>query len=272
MAYDTRESSTQDGKPVYLYQFQLGETIWRYCSADRPVSAIGFTWLATPAEDSGVKQTGDPLVDNLDIKLPTSAQLVGIFNVSAPINPVTVTMRRWHYGDPDAPVCYVGEVTGVDTGSPTTATVSCATLSASLERNGLRLCWSRNCPYAVYDSNCQVDKSAYAVTGTVDGVLAGGALDVTLSAILDDGWFTAGYIEWSDPVRGQERRSIEEHVNGTIKLFGTNSGITPGLNITLYPGCARTMAVCNTKFNNSRRYGGIPTMTTRSPFDGNPVY
>lgn len=271
MAYSTREASTEDGRPIYLYEFKLGDTIWRYCTADRPVSAVGFTWLATAAEDSGVKQTGDALVDNLAVALPTDAQLVGIFNVSAPINPIILTMRRWHYGDPDAAVCYVGQVTSVDSGSPTAATVNCSTLSASLERNGLRLCWSRNCPYSLYDMSCGVDPSNFSVAATIEGI-SGNALVLTIESQLDDGWFNGGYIEWSDPVRGTERRALDQHVGNQITLLGTNSGIVSGQDITLYPGCSRTITECQTKFNNHPRYGGVPTMPNKSPFDGNPVY
>jgi hypothetical protein len=42
--------------------------------------------------------------------------------------------------------------------------------------------------------------------------------------------------------------------------------------VAAYPGCPRTIAVCDARFANHLRYGGVPHLPGKSPFDGDPVF
>lgn len=271
MAYDVVEVSRQDGAPIYLYEFRLYDKYWRYCSADVAVSAGGHLWSQMEVADDGVKQTGEAQVDALTITLPTSNPIVGLFAATPPSGSVLVTIRRMHYGADGLVVCYVGEVSSVNIASPQTASVTCATISASLARTGLRESWSRGCPHALYDSQCRVNKNNVKVKATI-ATVGTGALTVTGIDAYPDGWFDGGYMEWADAVRGYERRGIESQTGSALVLFGTADGIGSGAQVFLYPGCPRTTAACKAKFNNLDNYGGCPGLPNRSPFDGNPVF
>jgi uncharacterized phage protein (TIGR02218 family) len=271
MAYNDLESSNYNGEPIYLYEFRLNDQYWRYTSAAVSVSMLGFSWQPMGVSDDGVKQTGDTSVDALNLTMPISSDIVGLFIGTPPINPIYITLRRCHFGDTSAAVCYVGEVMQCNENTPVSATLTCNTLSASLERNGLRLSYSRACPYALYDSCCKADKEAFRFDGTIQSV-GGSEIIVPGVAVFGDKWFAGGYIEWVDPKRGTERRAIELHTGNTLTIFGTVSGLAGGLVLKIYPGCPRTSAACLTKFNNLANYGGIPSMPDRSPFDGNPVF
>jgi uncharacterized phage protein (TIGR02218 family) len=203
--------------------------------------------------------------------MPISSPIVGFFIGTPPINPIFVTIRHMHFGDDDAAVCYVGEVMECNENTPVSAVLKCNTLSASLERNGLRLAWSRSCPYALYDSCCKVNKEQFRFDGTIQSV-GGSSIIVPGVAVFGDKWFAGGFIEWTDPRRGVERRAIEQHTGNTLTIFGTVSGIAGGMVIKIYPGCPRTVDACKTKFNNLANYGGIKSMPPNSPFDGNPVF
>lgn len=271
MSYNDIESSNYGGKPIYLYEFRLNDQYWRYTSAANSVSTLGFMWEPMGVSDDGVKQTGDTTVDALNITMPISSAVVGLYIGTPPISPVYVTIRHMHEGDPDAAVVYVGEVMQINMNTPVTAIVTCNTLSASLERNGLRLAYTRGCPYSLYDVCCKVNKENFRYDGTISTV---GAASIVVPGVANfgDKWFAGGYIEWVDPRRGVDRRAIEQHVGDTLYIFGNVSGIAGGMIIKIYPGCPRTVAACKTKFNNLANYGGIPSMPDRSPFDGNPVF
>ena len=271
MSYNDLESSNYNGEPVYLYEFRLNDQYWRYTSAATRMSMGGFVWEPMGISDDGVKQTGDTSVDALNITMPISSPIVGFFIGTPPINPIFVTIRHMHFGDDDAAVCYVGEVMECNENTPVSAVLKCNTLSASLERNGLRLAWSRACPYALYDSCCKVNKEQFRFDGTIQSV-GGSSIIVPGVAVFGDKWFAGGFIEWTDPRRGVERRAIEQHTGNTLTIFGTVSGIAGGMVIKIYPGCPRTVDACKTKFNNLANYGGIKSMPPNSPFDGNPVF
>lgn len=271
MAYNIIETSNYDGEPIYLYEFRLNDNYWRYTSAATRQSLLGSIWEPMGIADDGVKQTGETQVDALNISIPTESAVVGLFNGTPPINPLRIMIRRFHWGDTDAAVCYVGEIYQVNMSSPTVSVMTANTLSAAMERNGLRLAWSRACPYAVYDSCCKVNKESKRYNGTISSV-GGNSVIIPGVAAFGNDWFTGGYLEWIDPQRGVERRAIETHLGDTLSIFGTVGGLSGGLTIKVYPGCSRTSVECDTKFNNLDNYGGIISMPDRSPFDGNPVF
>lgn len=271
MSYNDLESSNYNGEPIYLYEFRLNDQYWRYTSAATSVSMMGFMWEPMGVSDDGVKQTGDTQVDALNITMPISSPVVGLFIGTPPTNPIFITLRRFHFGDTEAAACYVGEVMQSNMNTPVSAVLTCNTLSASLERNGLRLAWSRSCPYALYDMSCRVNKEQFRFDGTIQTI---GANFITVpgAANYGDRWFAGGFIEWVDPKRGVDRRAIESHTGNNIYIFGNVSGLAGGMIIKIYPGCPRTTAACLLKFNNLDNFGGIPSMPGRSPFDGNPIF
>lgn len=272
MTYNELETSNELGAPIRLYEFRLLDKYWRFTSANTRVSALGSIWEPSAIDDDGVKQTGEINADTLSISMPNTSPIVNMFVGTPPGSQVVLTIRQMHVGADDPVVCYVGNVDSVNQGdNPAKAVLSCNTLSASMERNGLRLAYSRGCPHALYDSQCRVDKARFEVLATVKTV-GGGTVTADAYATKPDGYFAGGYIEWIDPVYGVERRGIEAHSGNTITIFGTVDGLAGGYILKTYPGCPRTMTACDTIFNNADNYGGIPSMPDTSPFDGNPVF
>lgn len=272
MSYNIIETSNDDGRPVYLYEFKLLDKYWRYTSADDKVNALGSVWEPIGIADDGIKQTGEAQSDALNLTMPNSSAVVGLFIGTPPGSPVTVTLRRMHLDDNDPVVCYVGTVSSINQGAnPAVARVTCATLSASMDRNGLRLAWSRGCPHVLYDKQCRVNKDAFRVDATVETVGAGKVTSPAYAAY-PNGYFAGGFIEWIDPQYGVERRGIETHDGKTLTIFGTVDGIAGGYILKTYPGCPRTTTACDTIFRNLANFGGIPSMPDRSPFDGNPLF
>lgn len=270
MSFNIIETSNHDGEPIYLYEFRLNDNYWRFTSAAASHSLLGQIWQPMGIADDGVKQSGETQVDALNLTVPTSCPVVALFIGTPPINPVYLTMRRFHFGDDDAAVCYVGEIYQINEATPVSSVITCNTLSASMERNGLRLAYSRACPYALYDSCCKVNKESFRYDGTIQSV---GASQIVVPGVaaFGNGHFAGGYIEWLDPVRGTERRAIENHVGDSLYIFGVVGGLAGGMVLKIYPGCGRTVNAC-IGFNNLANYGGIPAMPSRSPFDGNPIF
>lgn len=271
MAFEPREISNQEGAPQFLYEFALNEKRWRYCTGIQAVTLLGQTWAPLPISDSGVRQKGDPTSEILTVTLSSKIDIVRFYMATPPSSPVFVTIRSYHVGDADAVVRYVGEVAAVNIPQPGTAEIACNTLSASMNRNGLRLSWSRTCPHTLYDKGCKANKATFEVPITVDEIGRGTVTSAAFSAY-PDGWFNGGFLEWVDSERGVERRAIEEHLGNQVIMFGTSDGIRPGITAKAYPGCNRTVSHCKIKFSNLANYGGCPSMPDESPFDGNPVF
>lgn len=272
MTFATDESSVDGARPVALYRFTLGDTVWRFTSADRDVLLQdGTLWTSVAIADEGVKQSGEASSDAMNITAPITIGPVQVHLTTPPAQAIQVVIFRTHVGSSDVVAIWAGEVMQVNPLSPGQAKITCETTAVSMRREGLRLSWQRTCPYALYDPvTCKVNKPTYETPLIITA--KNGFTVAVHGNTQPDGWFNGGFIQWTHPVRGLEFRGISWHVGDTFTIFGTVDDIYEGLRVSAYPGCSRSVASCRDKFNNLVNYGGVPHMPGKSPFDGNPVF
>lgn len=272
MAYQLIEVSNELGIPVYLYEFNLEDKYWRYASTAFDVEHAGNTYIGISIFDDGIKQQGDVTTDAFNVTLPSSTALAQLYIGTPPSRSLFLTVRHTHHGEPQAAVCYVGEVTQANFPAPGSVQLVCLSLFESLEREGLRLGWQRTCPYAVYDqSTCKVNKALHAIPAVVIGV-SGDVVTADAFGEVPEGRLNGGFIEWTNPERGSEVRGIVEHVGNQIRLLGLSDGLYYGLPLTAYPGCDQLEETCIEVFDNLPNNGAQKDMPGISPFDGNNMY
>lgn len=271
MTYEALENSPQSGRPIELYIFQLGSSTWRYTSADENLVVDSQSYVAVPIKNSGIVISGEASAEALTIEAPSSIGPAQLFMSVPPSQSIWVQIWRKHEGDDEYLVSYQGEVSQINFPMPGRAKIVCETLSASFQREGLRLPWSRTCPYAVYDADtCKLDKNTHAIQIQVLEV-NGANIVCTEIASYDNGYFNGGMVEWDDYYRGHEIRLIESHDTSTLTMFNTAEGMYVGLIAFVYRGCRQTIESCQ-ELDNYPNYGGIPHMPGKSPFDGNPIF
>lgn len=272
MAYENYEISNDDGQPARGYRFQLGATRWHYWSGPQDLSIGGELWASVPISDDGVKFSGEATTDVLTLTAPDFVGPAKVFLNTPPSDEIEVTVFGFHAGESEMVIEYIGQITQIDWPTPGTVKISCESLFASMERDGLRYGWQRSCPFALYDPRtCKADKTKYEVHAVILNANAG-VITADAFASKPAGYFNGGFLAWKHPVRGNEFRGIEDHSGNTIVMFGTSDGLYYGLSVIAYPGCNRTLDHCINRFNNLPNYGGIPDLPGRSPFDGNPVF
>lgn len=275
MTFDTRERSLASGQPVRLYEFRRGTLAWRFCSADRTITFQGAPWKSAPISDDGVRLTGEASADLLTITGPASLEVAQLFRFAPPSAEISVTVRDMHYGEADAAtsaqVVWVGSITGVRWPQADRSAIACQSISASMDRPGLRLTWERSCPHTIYDRRCGVDRNAFAVNATVQG-LTGAAVTAAALATYADGYFAGGFLAWAVGGGETELRGIEAHTGSQVQVMGGTQGLVLAQVVTAYPGCRQTMDYCNGTFGNRPNYGGVRHLPGKSPFDGSPVF
>lgn len=275
MSYDSVERSNYDSVPTTLYEFVLGDAPpWRFATGENDVPFAGAVYTATQISDSGIVQSGETQSDDFRITLPSNLEFTQLFIGTPPSEQIFVTVRRMNRGETDAPVVWAGTVKSTKRGKEALSReIICATLTSSLNRNGLRLAWGRGCPHALYDRGCKVDPNAFSMTVQIlsfDGVQIVFELGATPT-----GYFSGGYLEFQQTVAGvsvTDRRAIESQSGNRVSLLGPADGLNPGTWVSLYPGCDRISSTCELKFNNLSNYGGFPHLPNKSPFDGDPVF
>ncbi len=271
MSYDDYESSNYGGVPTTLYEFSLGTNVWRYSAAESDVYYAGEKFEAVPVDNSGEIQSGDTQNDDYTVTLPSRVPFAQLFISTPPSEPIYLIVREKHRDSEDALISGVFTISSVRRRDQITVEVVCKTLTASLNRNGLRLSFGRGCPHALYDRNCRVNPAAYGVSIQVQA-MTGATVTSSSLALLPAGYLNGGYFEYLLMPGVMERRAIESHSGDKFVVLGTTDGLIINNWVTVYPGCDRVTATCQNKFNNLANYGGFPHLPTKSPFDGDPVF
>lgn len=273
MSFGLFEKSSRQGKPVSLYEFTWGATIWRYTSADRSISHGGFTWEPVPISDDGY--TIGPQSEPLTVKLPARLPLCQLFRSTPPSLSIWLRALRYHMSDPDqeAVVYWVGTVGNVKRLDAISAQIVGLPISGTMRRTGLRLCWERNCPHALYDQDCKADKNLFK-TAAVISAINGAAITVSTLGAFTGPQYEGGFIEWAASAEGTlDRRGIESFVaDTTFSLLGSTDRLAVGLAITLYLGCDLTAETCDGTFNNLPNHGGFRFLPGQTPFEGQQVF
>lgn len=273
MSFTSAENSLSGGRPVRLYQFSRGVLRWNYNSSDRDITHNNEVYrsLAGGISDDGVRQGASDGVRNTRIVAPGNIEVAQFYRGIPTSDTIDIVIFDRHIGETDFRVCFVGEIQSVNWPAVDRCQIVCNPDTVSMAQQGLRLAWERPCPHALYERGCLVDRSLFRVESVLtylDGAVIGGAA----FASRPNGWFVAGYIEWS-PISGVfERRAIEGHLETALVIFGGTSGLELGMEVAAYAGCDQRISTCHSKFNNKANFGGVPHLPGRSPFDGRPIF
>jgi hypothetical protein len=275
MTFESRESSNYDGEPVLLYEFRRGTMRARYCASDLPITMTnGDVYAPAPFNNDGIKQKGTAVTDVFEITAPRTVDPAVWFRLTPPSDTVYVALRRFHWGDSESVIIWLGQIISVSDNADESATLRCQAVSVTLRRGGLRMSWQRGCIHALYDQNCMVDKSLFAYPRTISGI--GSNYFIASPGIPSEPFWKGGIIEW-EPYPGTFEKRLIEDVFGigggtAIYPFGQMDGYTVGMDVTLYPGCKRTSIWCDTFFHNMSNFGGFQWLPNRSPYDGDSVF
>jgi uncharacterized phage protein (TIGR02218 family) len=271
------EKSGRYGKPITLYEFSWGPTIWRYTSADRNIefpAGSGDFWAAIPISDEGFTQ--GPQAESLTITLPSRLEVCQLFRSTPPSLSVWINVKRFHRSDPDqeAVTYWVGTVGNVKRGKDALiAQIVGLSIDATIKRVGLRDCWERGCPYSVYDGDCRADKELFKTVATITAI-EGTTITVDTLGAFAGAQYNGGFFEWVASTEGTlDRRGLEHYLGANqFNLLGSADRLTVGLEISMYLGCDLTPEVCDGTFDNLANHGGLKFLPGESPFDGRQLF
>lgn len=273
MTFNTIETSYDQGEPILLYKFALGNQSWCFTSADRPITYAGNTYEAISISRAAILQTQEIKQKTLKVTMPRDNAVPALFLIYPPSSSVMLTIFAMHYDDPDqqAVVDWMGRVMW-PSWKGSTVELNCEPAYTSVQTLGLRRTIALNCPHVLFGPGCSLLPADFKTTGAISGVS-----NVTVSATVigtkTDGYFSGGYLEWTSADGDYlERRSILSHSGDSVVLDYASPELAIGVSINLYPGCDHTTPTCNAKFNNILNYGGCPYIPALNPFGGGTIY
>jgi len=270
MSFLDKELSIFGGSPVELYEFTVPGAAWRYTTDDRITVFNGADYM--PVSDlkrGSIKVSTQAARTPITIRMRGNAEIADQFRVSAPSSPVALTIFKKHRTDADFVVRWKGRVSSCQWVGDF-ANFTCSPISSTMKQPGLRRAYQYQCPYALYDTKCRVDRSAYEVFSEVSSI-AGSVIGVVGVGIMPAQYFWGGYILWETVTGRQETRMIMQTAGDLLTLQNATVGLALGDVVRLYPGCDHTIKTCYDTFANADRYGGFPLIPKINPF-GSTIY
>lgn len=262
MSYNSFDLSTWFGRPLYLYKFQAGQTVWRYTSTSRDYTFDGYVWTAVPIKHGDFEVSQDELKSDLQITMARTVDIVALFSGLPPEHMIPVIVYRTHKGCGEAVVEWQGwaaycKVVGDE------ATLSCQSNDTVMSQSGL-VRYSRVCRHALYSKQCGVVAADYRLRLT--GVTNPTATTLVHAGLAGkaDGWWTGGYAELDTG----ERRMIVAHAGTTVTInYAFSNDIAGSVGIAFYPGCDLTLDTCDSKFGRRAAHGGQYGIPYNNPWD-----
>lgn len=266
-----------------LFTFTLrGGTVLRYTDGDVDISAGGETFAAG-GQDGVLVNAGDNRVTitwhiglqvdtvTFDV-LPRAGTVGGVPWLQALRNGVfdgaEVKIEYAFmptYGDTSVGtvVAFTGLVAEV-TADRARATFEVNSHLELLDKNMPRNLFQPGCTNTLFDSGCALLKAAYSVNSAVTT----GATINSIRASVNLGSTTAGYyalgvVTFTSGANAGFSRTVKIHTKaGSISTFTLLSPLpavpAQGDTFTIYPGCDKTKATCQAKFNNLANFRGYP--------------
>ena len=273
MGTAARETSTYDGQPIELYQFTAGARVWRYTSADTPVTHNGSSYIPATIVRDTIGQSDQDGSGSVEVSLTREDPVAALFVGGGPAAPVLLTIFRTHRGESDALTIFVGEVGSAEFDGPSVRLL-CGSVFDRLAQQFPRGAVQSTCPKMLGDSDCGVDLSPFTAPFDIVAVTTGADGTQTLEFDLGAGTVADGYYTAGVAILGEARGFIVGQVNQVGSIFGVTlmvplPGVAAGVTVFLQAGCDRTTGSNGcAKFSNIARYGGFPGLPSRNPFSG----
>ncbi len=265
-------------RPLFLFDFSFdfpgAQQHWRYTSFLDPVTMGGVTYAPYPITYKSLKRSAK--IEETTCTVETILDPAGPFEIyaaGASELPLQVTISKTTLPEPmpSPVVIFAGELTDVQlTGRTIEATVS--NFVTAFARRLTRPSVQPRCNWSLFDPDtCALSKSAYQPLATISGLPRPSSAFVTISGLgigaAMTGYYAQGVLQLSDSDGAQIRlitydSSVDANTRNLLLDRPLNTVV--GAVVKLLPGCDRSMATCQTKFNNYKNFGGHPFVPARN--------
>lgn len=270
MTFAAFETSNEAGRPVELYILVVGGTTYRWNNSEDTITIDGNDYTPIAIERSKISQGPEDRNQTVTFTVPGSVQFVTPYINSVPAAQAVMTVQKLHRGDfpsPEVVTIYRGVVKAVnfDDENGRKSEIATQPFISSLSRPIPRFVYKGLCNNVLYDDFCQVDDTDPSYRASLDvTAVSGNQLTIPGLAAFGNGWFDGGLIETS----GQgDARMILSQVGDTVTLHLPFSQAVLNQTVTVLAGCAHTIAICKSKFDNVINFGGFAFVPTLNPFE-----
>lgn len=271
-SFDTLEKSVQDSTPIEIYEVTIGSDVYRWTTSEDDVEVDGDTYTATAVSRGAIIADPSDRRAVLVATLPADNEFAMRYVAQAPAAKASVVISRLQRNESPTfdtvQVMYRGSVSNVrfpDNGI--TAELSLQTGSAMRGRNMPRYTFAGMCGHVLYGPGCDVNPTAFTISGTCSAA-SGNTITIPGLNAEADGFFDGGFVRTQSTA---EPRLILKHVGNVLTLllpFGTTA---VGVAFDALAGCDHVLTSdCALVFDNVLKFGGWAFIPQLNPFSSNP--
>lgn len=258
-----------------LYTFTLaGGNVVRYTDREQAMAYGGFTFQSGPILKRGEVRSAVG-IDVGDLSITVSADdgvlINGVpliqFISRGGLDNAKVLIEKAYWGEGDlAPrgtvFVHAGRVADIK-GPRHEKTITVKAATEVLDVMIPRDVYQPSCKNNLFDSRCGLLKAAWGVAGAATGAGDGRGSSFPHALSQAVGWFDRGRVTFTSGPNTGLTRSVRKHTSGEVQLLQTLPyPVQEGTTFLIYPGCTRTLAVCEAKFSNRIRFRGEPWIPT----------
>lgn len=252
---------------LYIFEMTNG-AIARFTNHSANVAYGGNTYQAIPIKRSNIAYHSELQVDKVTITLGIIGVTVGAASHTIPqiikrgfIKNAHVYIYLVDYVALDSTtLLFEGWATGGISYNQGELTVDCSSLLDKLNAKFPKYIYSEFCQHQLFGLYCGLTKASYLESGTAT---AGTTTQIIYASVFAfsnhaSGYWLRGEITFTSGDNNGISRSIVEHGDGYIKtLVPFIDTIAVGNTFSVYPGCDKSGATCESKFNNYSNFFGF---------------
>ena len=256
--FSTAERS--GGSPVEFYTIRRGTQTWLYTSADEAVTDNGLTYQPAGISRGQLEQKKDAAGTQVKVSLSLETDCAQALMVQSSERASVSIQKRQSSGDA-VKLVLLGDVLSLKFAG-NTVELTVATIEHIFKTLIPKVLVQRTCPHALYGLSCGVNKDDFAVETTVSSI-TGQVITVAASA--------SNHIWRNGILRLASGRVlfIADHTTSAITIWGpVPAELAVSDPVTVYRGCDKLFATCETDFDNAKNFGGFPNLPDRNPAIG----
>lgn len=251
----------------FTFKLRTG-LVLTYANADVPIALNGYTYAANSILVDGLKfKCGIGLdVDQQQITI-SARQTDTIGGIpflqtvqnglldGAEIQRDRAFLTSWNAAPVGSVILFKGRVGTVDHVGRTSAQITVNSDLVLLDVDMPRNLYAPNCQHVLYDSGCDLVKSAFGGSGTVGA----GSTRTVINWGSASAAYAQGTITFSSGPNTGVSANIKSATSNALTLsHALLNAPSPGDAFIAYQGCDHTQATCQSKFSNLGNFRGFP--------------
>jgi len=266
-SFDTLEKSTEDSRPIELYEIVLGSSTFFFTSAEDEITVGANTFIPEPIARGQIGKGADQPSRNLLITMPSSNAFASQYVTIPPGQKATVNIFRLQRDEVPAfntqLLLFKGVVQSVVfPNDGHSADVAIRSIETALNQNIPRFTFMSMCNHILYDEACGALDTDFDFIDVATSI-SGDTITITgLGASGID--FVGGYCR---PSGTNDFRMVVEQSGDVLTLLLPFAADPTGGQIQAFAGCDHTLlGDCALVFDQVANYGGYPFVPSRNIF------